>query len=69
MDESLPDCNELLFPIAQKHSWRRTFRFHIEDEQFRGFRLTRIAAHDVHIRGRFVKDFSSVNCRGLSPST
>ena len=62
MDEILADYNELPFPLPQKHSWRSTFRFHIEDEQFRGLRLTRIAAHAVHIRWRFVKDFAGVNC-------
>jgi hypothetical protein len=35
MDEILADYNELPFPLPQKHSWRSTFRFHIEHEQFR----------------------------------
>ena len=52
----------LPFPLPQKHSWRSTLRFHIEDEQFRGLRLTGIAAHAVYIRGRFVKDVAGVNC-------
>ena len=47
MDEILADYNELPFPLPQKHSWRSTFRFHIEHEQFRGLRLTGIATHDV----------------------
>jgi hypothetical protein len=50
----------------QKHSWRSTFRFHIEDEQFRGLRLTGIATHAVYIRGRFVKDAAG---RELSGAT
>jgi len=62
MDEILSDYNELPFPLPQKYSWWSTFRFHVEDEQFRGLRLTGIATHNVYIRGRFVKDFASVNC-------
>ena len=66
MNEILADYNELSFRLPQKHGWRSTFRFHIEDEQFRGLRLTGIAAHDVHIRGRFVKDFAGVNRLGAT---
>ena len=56
----------LPFPLPQKHSWRSTFLFHIEDEEFRGSRLTGIATHDVYIRGRFVKDVASVKCLGAT---
>src|SRR5438132_13516309 len=48
-------CETLPFPLPQKHSWRSTFRFHIEDEQFRGLRLTGIATHAVVIGGRLYK--------------
>ena len=50
MDEDLADYYELPFPLPQKHSWRSTFRFHIEHEQFCGLRLTGIATHDVYVR-------------------
>ena len=62
----LADYYELPFPLPQKHSWRSTFRFHIEHEQFCGLRLTGIATHDVYVRGRFVKDFAGVNCLGAT---
>ena len=61
----MPTVQSLLFAIPYKHSWRGTFRFHIEDEQFRRLRLTGIATHAVDIRRRFVKDAASVNCLGV----
>jgi hypothetical protein len=57
----------LLFAVPQKHGWRSTLRFHIKDEQFCGLGVTGIAAHDVYIRGRFVKDLAGVN--GLGTTT
>ena len=69
MDEILADYNELPFPLPQKHSWRSTFRFYVEDEQLRRLRRTSIATHAVNIRGRFVKHFAGANgLWGDSPS-